>query len=540
VRSWFEAPPLDPDEPPSPWEEDERDRFAGLIEHAKVAGDVSAAADSSTFTTADLEELETRALELARVDPSLFIQYVFKWPLQPCHIEWQDLLSDHDRVVLWAPIEHGKSSQVSVSRPLFELGRNPNLRIALISNTEGQAAKALSVVKQQIELNPRLTRVFPKLKRESRYGRRALWHDTAIIVQREDLDNKDPSIAALGVNSSIIMGSRIDLGILDDINDLMNTRTPVSRRGTVEWFDGHVESRMTAVGRLWMIGTAWHREDSMEVLAKRPGWTSRRYDGWTTLLWPEYVNIGGKLCGWPRARLERKRETIPVLEFNRQFRNLPMSEDAEIFNAGAIESCFDGADWDPEPRPDWQTYVGVDLNVKRGETFDKTSFFIGRLEGGKKLVQRIVAKNMNLDEIIYWFLWIEARYSPVLFLVENNAAQDYIVQWFKPETITRTFEARGQDPTEYLAKLPRVKGFTTGANKMDPRLGIWGMTIEFAQRRWSIPDHELTRTWKSEMLSFDPHAHTGDILMSSWLFHSAVSKFRPRRIRSSSISSGEQ
>lgn len=513
------------------------DRFRAVLDIERGTGELSAAVDPATLTPRELEEFEARVIELARIDPSTFIQYVLEWPVQPCHIEWQEFLSAHDRAILWAPIEHGKTGQVSVARPLWELGRDPNLRIALLSNTESQSAKSLAVIKTQIELNPRLRRVFPLLRREQRQGRRQQWHDTAIVVQRDALDNRDTSIQAIGASSAIV-GARIDLAILDDVLDMENTLHDPARQRTLQWFDSSIASRITARGSIWCIGTAWHREDLMHVLAKRPAWKSRRYDATARELWPELSSIGGKLCGWPKWRLDKKRQEIPALEFSRQFRNIALSDDAEIFNTLSIEGCFDGTPWDPPVQPEWQTFVGVDLNVKKGESFDKTSFFMGRLETGVKIVQRIVAGNMKLAEILYWFLWIEARYHPVIFLVENNAAQDYIVQWFKPDTITQTFAARGEDPSEYLAKLPRVKGFNTGANKMDPRLGIWGMTIDFEQHRWRIPDHPLTRVWKDEMLDFDPDAHTGDILMSSWLFHSATLKFRPRRLRSSSISSG--
>jgi hypothetical protein len=511
---------------------DELERFAGLLDIMQAEGEVSDSIDSGDLASADFEDFEGRVVELARIDPVVFIQYAFGWPMQRCHCEWQDFLTANDRAVLWAPIEHGKSSQVSIARPIYELGRDPDLRIALISNTEGQAAKSLSVIKQQIELNPRVTAVFPDLKREARYGRRALWHDTAMIVQREDIGNKDPSIQALGVNSSIIMGSRIDLAIGDDINDFQNTMTAVSRKRTVDWFDAHVESRSTARGRVWMIGTAWHREDVMEVLAKRPSWKSKRYDAWEGNLWPDLVEVNGKLCGWPRWRLEKKRGQIPALEFNRQFRNKSISQEMEIFNLLAIEACFDGSPWDPLPELWMQFYVGVDLNVQKGEAHDKTSFFIGRPDGAHKIVHRIICDNMDLDDIIFWFYYIEARFNPVLFLVENNSAQDYVRQFFKEDTLRRIFEHRGESVEPFLRLMPRVEGFTTGKNKADPQLGLRGMTLEFEQKRWRIPDHKLTQQWKDELVNFDPMSHTPDILMSSWFFHSATMKYRPQRIRS--------
>lgn len=474
-------------------------------------------------------DLDKKIIDLSRIDCSTFIQFVFGWPMQVCHCEWQDLLSLNDRVVLWAPIEHGKTSQIT-ARIVWELGCNPNIRIAIISNTAGLAVKILASVKQHIELNPRVQVVFPDLKREVRPKRFSAWHDDKIIVQRDDIDNKDYSVQALGVMGAVV-GTRLDRAYLDDVQDFENTLHQMARERMCEWFDSSIESRMSVNGRIALIGTAWHRDDLMHVISKRKGWKSVRYDATKRSLWPELAEVGGKLCGWPAWRLEQKRKAIPVLEFNRQFRNLPLSEDSEIFRAQAIEQCFvKDEPWDPQPRPDWQIYIGVDLNVKKGEVFDRTSFFVGRTDGLVKIVLNIVCRNMNLPEILDTFHVLQARYNPVLFLVENNAAQDFIVQilqtkWGEPQTFDgRIFHGR-------------VQGFTTGSNKADPILGIRGMTFEFEQQRWRIPDHPLTREWREEMLSFDPFSHTGDILMSSWLFHSACLKYRPRRARAFSVSS---
>lgn len=533
-EGWWPDFPEDPPDQSIP-EEDEQERFRGIVEQAKALGDMAAAADPATLTVADLEELEARLVDLAKVDPSCFARYVFEWPIQRCHVEWQDFLTENDRAILWAPIEHGKTSQVSIARPLYELGRNPALRVALISSTEGQASKSLSVVKQQIELNPRLHRVFPLLRRERRAGHRQLWHDTAIIVRRDEIDLRDPSVQALGVYSALI-GSRVDLGILDDILDFENTLHETGRKRTVQWFDASVESRMTAFARLWLIGTAWNRGDAMHVLANRPGWQHRRYDAWEQNLWPDLVQIGGKWCGWPRWRLEKRRETTPAAEFNRQFRNRTTAPGSRDFKLEEVEACYTGTPWDPTPLPSEHYYVGVDLSVLRKKGADDAVFFVGELlPDGSRRVQFIVAEPMKLSDIVWWFFRIEQRFHPVLFLVENNAAQDYVVQLFQPDMLHFLEARHGLPSGELAAYAPRVEGFYTGSNKGHPEIGIRGMTLEFEKKRWSIPRHEVTARWVTQLEEFDPSEHTGDILMASWFFHSACLKYKPRRLRAGTI-----
>jgi len=511
---------------------DELERFAGLLDIMQAEGEVPESTEPRDLAAQDFEDFEGRVVELARIDPVVFAQYAFQWPIQPIHSEMHDLMTAHARVVLWAPPEHGKTGHISIARPIWELGVNPSIRIALISDSADQAKKSLATIKQQITLNPRIKAVFPKIGPEKRADYRKSWLDEAIIVERDDLAARDYSIQAIGVHGQI-MGARLDLAILDDILDFENTLTPGARERLLSWYDATIEGRSTAYGRIWFVGMAWHRKDIMHELSKREGWASHRFDGRKEGLWPEFLIVDGKPSGWPQWRLDQKRKLMPSAEFDRQFGCKVMTETSEIFNSRAIDQCFERhLGWDPEPDPSWQIFVGVDLNVKKGEARDKTSFFIGRPDGASRIVQRIICDNMNLEEIVFWFYFIEARYHPVIFLVENNAAQDYIVQMFKPGTLSAIFEGRGEDPSPYLSLLPRVQGFTTGSNKSDPILGLRGMTLEFEQKRWRIPDHKLTQQWKDELVDFDPLAHPPDILMSSWLFYSATMKYRPQRIRS--------
>lgn len=501
---------------------EQEDRFRG-IESLGIEGD-------------DEQEIEREAIELSRIDPVIFSSYVLEWPMQPIHKEMHDLLSNHDRLIIWAPIEHGKTSTVSIARILWELGRDPEIRTASISDTEDQATKSLAVVKQHILSNPRLHAVFPKLRPETRRGRYKIWHTNQIIVEREAMDTKDYSVQAIG-SGGALLGARLDLAQLDDILNMENTSTPMQRKKILSWIDSTVESRSTMGGRIWFTGTGWHKEDAMYQLAKRPGWHSKRFDGRREGLWPQVVSVGGKLYGWPEWRIEQKRMRTTPFEFARQFGCVHASEASETFNLKAIEDCFDASlEYDPIPLSGDTFYVGVDLNVKKGESRHETCFFIGKPVGAERHVQRVIAGNMSLAEIATWFLYIEARYHPVLFLVENNQAQDYIVQLWHPDTFRAIFESAGGTVSmESLQSLPRVEGFTTGRNKVDPQLGIRGMTIEFEQRRWKIPDHPETRKWAEELADFIPEEHAGDRLMASWLFSTAATRYRPRRMMSRSV-----
>ena len=76
--------------------------------------------------------------------------------------------------------------QLAVLRSLYELGNNPDLRIALISETSTQSEKSLSRIKANIRFNARVQQVFPNLRPaiEGTSNRPTTWYQRAILVQR--------------------------------------------------------------------------------------------------------------------------------------------------------------------------------------------------------------------------------------------------------------------------------------------------------------------------------------------------------------------
>ncbi len=214
----------------------------------------------------------------------------------PFHGEWHAILRDHPQVVLQAAVEHAKTQQIGVGATLHALGSDPSLRVAIVSNSGAQAGKVLSSIRRHIEENERVQRVFPDLRQSQREG--DAWHNSAIVVERPTI-SKDPSVQAVGC-AGRVLGSRLDLIIVDDVLDFESTRTPDALDKTLQWFDSTILSRLTANGRVWVIGTPWHPEDLLHVLAARPGWKSAQYgavlnpqdppDQWKPR-WPEQFTV---------------------------------------------------------------------------------------------------------------------------------------------------------------------------------------------------------------------------------------------------------
>lgn len=460
------------------------------------------------------EELQVRR---AREDSGHFVEYVMRNEADGSmlrnaqfHWDWHNTMQENEHVVLIAAVEHSKSQSVSVGRVLFELGINPNARIALISSTEKLAKKPLKQIRAEIERNPRLHRVFPHLRRSSRSE--DPWTSTAITVERQTTA-RDPSIQVLGAFGAIV-GSRLDIIVLDDVLSFENTRTEEQRKKIIEWFDTTVYTRAVIHAKVYAIGTPWHPEDLLHELSKRPAFAVRRYAAvenphdpprkWRPI-WPEQ---------WPLERLLHRRANMPEAHFIRKYlcqvrldstsrfqeiwmrwmrdlgkrRTFELTSPPRRYPRGPALPCFTGMD------------LGVGGKKNSGLTVLVT---IAVLPDGRRLIVNIESGQWQAPEIIANLKRTRRVYNSEV-LVESNGAQKYLVQ------LTQSTGIHGRD--------------TNAQNKFHEQWGVESLAVELRNMLWVMPSGDDGKSVPEEgealikeMLHYDPEAHTGDRLMAFWL-----------------------
>ena len=432
------------------------------------------------------------------------------------HREWQAHLSAHRLAVLVAPVEHGKTQQI-VSKVIHALGGNPALRIGLISNTSSQAEKVLRQVRSTIDRNEAVREVFPDLKRSTR--EEDPWHSSAITVERTTTA-KDPSVQALGVFGQIV-GSRLDVIVLDDVLDFENTRTEEQRAKLLEWFDTSVLTRLTDGGCVWCIGTPWHQDDLLNVLSSRPGFVALRYSavknpdanpsGWVPL-WPQVWSVTRlveRAANTLESVFQRKYLCRVRLDASARFKQAWLDRMTQLGKGLTFYAEAPKAQGGVRSLP---CFTGVDLGIGLGDSDALTVLFTLALrDDARRLVVNIEAGHWQAPEILDRIVSHYRRYSSVIF-VESNAAQAFINQL-----------ANEQVP---------VAAFHTGANKWDEEWGVESLAVEMRGMQWVLPSGATgeslppeARAWLREMLYFSPGAHTGDRLMASWLAREALRRF---------------
>lgn len=431
------------------------------------------------------------------------------------HEQWHQDIDAFTRIVLHAHVESGKSQQITIGRALYELGRNPNLRIAIVSETHGKAAKILRSIKSYIRNSAELKRVFPNLKRSS--NREDPWTSTAITVERQNTGAKDPSIQVTGAGGSII-GSRVDLLILDDILSHRNTRTKAQREKLTDWYNSNLGGRLTTTARVIAVGTAWHPEDLYHELGKKPGWVMRRYGVINhetgELNWPEV---------WPLDRIVSVRAQLGPIEAMRQLDVLPVDDLVSRFKAEYIEralaagngygNAYSLADFGEVPEGAYFT-TGIDVgaSLRAGGGLTVATTLLNYPNGDHDLVC-VEAGQMTGPDILALARSHHQRYGSLVF-VEDNGAQRFLLQ----------FAEKG----EYFP----VLAHSTGANKWHPAFGVESLAIEMSQGRWAFPNEngvmpQEVAALVAEMKTYSPDAHTGDRLMSTWIAREGARKMAP-------------
>lgn len=486
---------------------------------------------------------------LAREDASVFNQFVLRdertgkrIKQAPMHRQWHRLIDMHQRLVFWAHVDAGKTQQVSVGRILWELGRNPNLRTVVITKTSDLAQKIVRSAGQYIEKSDALREVFPDLRPSSDPS--LPWTSQKLTVERQ-VFAKEASVQASGVFGNIL-GTRIDLLVLDDVIDAENTRTATPREHLWNWVRATLFGRLSEEARVVVMGNAWHPEDLLHRLGREPRFKAYRFpvqNAAGELTWPDH---------WSEDRIAKARLDMGPLEFSRALLCQARDDETARFKREWIERCtlrgkglsllhtagdlleevargqygtfgiqdFDGAvteeraadaarrlgDSEREGPIAVRFYTGVDLAVQAHAAADLTCIFtIAVLPNGDRRIMAVESGRWAAPEILKRIVDHHQRYGSIC-VVENNAAQDYLVQMLREHTAVP------------------VRGFTTGKQKASPEFGVESLAAEFANGKWIIPSgpngtergKELD-AWVTELVHYEPPpAHTGDRLMACW------------------------
>jgi len=217
---------------------------------------------------------------------------------------------------------------ISTAMPVFELGRDPNIRVKLIAQNDARAKERLFEIRQHLANNPMIRIVFPDLKLNP-----AAEESKSKLTVFRPSRSRDASIEAIGVMSAAT-GSRADLLIFDDVVDIKNSilqpqlREAVKQKVLGEWIP-----TLESDGRIWVINTPWSVTDVCAYLKALPQFgvvstpVGTAEDPFAPI-WPEH---------WPREALIERYQILGPVEYDRAYRCIALSTEAVPIQPGWIK-----------------------------------------------------------------------------------------------------------------------------------------------------------------------------------------------------------
>lgn len=400
-----------------------------------------------------------------------------------------------------APWGHGKTEQV-IGRTLDEMGKNKNIRIQIITNTDDNSTVRVTSIKKYIEEDKDYQAVYPDVQKGSNDD----WGKHRLIIKR-DSHAKDGTVEAWGITTSGT-GSRADLQIFDDPVDMRNAiLNPAMREQVKLAFTNVWLSRLVPDGFRIYIATVWHEDDLTHDLLKNEEWNFL-----IMRISEDFKSIECESCFkgtysipvweiWNTDRLKEQLRTIGSRAFERGYRQKALSDEDRTFPHSEV--IFN---WDLYPGdivlPHWARVTGVDPFGQAVVIFTLAVAPDGRrvpisIKRGKWAPKRTVRELLqDFDD-----------FNSQIIVVENNASQDAIIQWAQ----------------EVGRKDMPIIPFCTGKQKADPELGLPSMDVEFENGAWVVcmkgieeTDAENTfNIWRRELRSH-PIAEAADTVMASW------------------------
>ncbi len=477
------------------------------------------------------KELHQLHISAARQSSAAHASYVMRdeagkaLKLARIHREWHSLFATVDRLILWGSAEVGKTKQL-VSYITWRVGRDPSIRVVIVSKNKGFARKIMRGV-AGVLTSPQYRDVFPGS---------VVLQANGDFIDVLGFDGVNHTVEAVQFFASI-HGARIDLLIFDDVLDRLNTRTEYQREAMFQFYKDAFISRLTERAQVIFAANAWHPRDMLHRLQAEPGWTCRRYpiryedkDGVLHSIWPEH---------WPLERIaERELEYAKdKLYFRRVYLCEPLDDRASSWDRRWIQNAESHGFGLPWPERLSQAYgeqfrqisIGVDLATKRPasrrQTDESVLCVVGQYHDGRKRPLYMRSGRWHGPQIVAEIKDVRDRFHPAIPWVESVAAQMYIVDYCKEPQRPAQGGWIGMEPEQARKGDPiPVRCFeTTARRKYDPTFGIEALGVEMSCGIWLFPNtpgKEPPIEYQKlldEMMSYDANAHTGDRLMAFWI-----------------------
>jgi len=413
-----------------------------------------------------------------------------------------------NRVLINIPPNHAKSITITVDYVTWQVCRNPNFRVLIVSQTQQLAADFLYAIKQRLT-HP----MYEALQTAYAAGvgfnsKSASWQATRVTFGDElrESSEKDPNIEAVGIGGQIY-GKRADMIIVDDAVTLKNANEFEKQ---IRWLTQDVRSRLNPTGKLIVIGTRVASVDLYRELRQEDrypgGLVPWKYlampalleadedpDKWVTL-WPasdmpfdgqteSEKTEEGLYPRWSGRNLYNERQAMDASTWALVYQQQDVSENA-AFDPVCVRGSIDGMrksgrlepghPGHPKDLSGFTFICGMDPAIV-GDTA-AICYAIDRATSKRYIVDALKITRPSPQQIRDIILNWTSLYSPSEWIIEKNAFQAFLTQ---DEGIRQHLATRGV----------LLKEHHTGSNKWDSGFGVASMATLFGTKQFDGKHH---------------------------------------------------
>jgi hypothetical protein len=487
--------------------------------------------------------------------------------LFPHQLNWIDLIEGREprwihpamiyepgaanRVLINVPPEHAKSTVITINYVTYRIATDPNVRIIIVSKTQGMARKFLSAIKTRLS-HPSWIKLQMAFGPNGGYKADSpTWSaDMIYLGAGRDSGEKDPTVQALGFGSQIY-GARADLIILDDV--VMNSNSHEWEK-QIEWLQKEVITRLGRHGKLLIVGTRVAPVDLYKQIRDGSNWTGGKspftycampavleFDekpaNWKTL-WaktdrPEGGNdepdAEGLYPKWDGPALFTRRSEVAPSIWAMVYQQEDVTEDS-IFSPSAIAGCVNGMRKRGPLKPgaaghpkNVEGYTIIGLDPAMAGATAAVAITYNRADGRIYILDcanMTEPTPMKIRELIEE--WVQ-KYKPQELRIEINAHQK---AYALDDELRNWLAAHGCQLNSHF----------TGKNKWDTSFGVASMASLFGTTRdgrfqdnnlIEIPSNEGSEGLKAlvqQLITWKPETRNAtDCVMALWF---AVIKVR--------------
>jgi len=459
---------------------------------------------------------------MLKTDLGFFAEEMLGIEISDHHTEWSTLVARHPRLAIEAPRDHGKSFFFSFAYaiwrsyyawipPILYSGFKSIPKISMgyiFSNTQDQAIKFLEIIRNELEMNPKLQHLVPEKKDNN-------WNKTEMRLSNRAV------LRARGWGTSV-RGAHPCWAICDDVLNDESIYSEITRKKQVDYFFSAVTPMIVPGGQIVVIGTPFHGEDLYQKLSENKSYVFKKYpalDAYDRPLWP---------TRYTKEHLHSKRDEVGSTRFAREYLCEPVSDESSLFPEKIIADCYDfqyemPTHLTPEDRKNLMVFTGVDLALSSTVGADYTVITTLGVDKFKNrwLLDIRRKKGLSMTEQLREIEDVYVNYRPLKVLIEDNGFQ----RVFRDELVKNT-------------DIP-VEGFTTTAqNKNSLEKGVPSLQILFENKKFVIPrkterDRRITDFLINELKCFTWQdgklqglgAHD-DCVMSLWIASEACSAYQ--------------